>query len=403
MTQIKMQNQWLSPLIMVFFAIIGSSVITLAIVAQIRPSPSNQSINVNRLPTEKTRLKTVAALGRLEPQGEVIQISVPTVLEGAKVEQLFLKQGETVKKGQVIAILHNRDRLQAALDQTMSQVAIAQANLAKVNAGAKIGEIRAQKADIARIEAELQGQKASQQASINRIKAELNNAKTDCHRYQTLYQDGAISASEKDNICVKAETYQEQLIETQTNRDRTIATLAQQLAEAQATLEQIAEIRPVDVAIAQAELNKAKTEVKQAQANLDLAYVYAPQDGQILKIQTFAGEMVGQQGIVDLGQTQQMYAIAEVYETDIHQIRNGQTATISSQGFEGKLTGTVDEIGLQIGKKDSLGTDPAADVDARVVEVKIRLSPTSSQQVRGLTNLQVKIIINTQSLPAANS
>ncbi len=160
-------------------------------------------------------------------------------------------------------------------------------------------------------------------------------------------------------------------------------------------------MRPVDVAIAQAELNNAKTTIEQAQADLDLAYVKAPQGGQILKIHTHAGEMVGQQGIVALGQTQQMYAIAEVYETDIHQIRIGQTATITSQGFEGKLLGIVDEIGLQIGKKDSLGTDPAADVDARVVEVKIRLNPASSQEVRGKTYLQVKIIIDIRSLPSA--
>lgn len=273
-------------------------------------------------------------------------------------------------------------------------MAIAQAKLAKVNAGAKTGEIEAQKAKISRIKAEIQGQKATQQATINRIQAQLNNAKTECQRYETLYEDGAISASDRDNICVKAETFQEQLIEAQTNRERTISTLLQQLTEDQSTLEKIVEVRPIDVAIAQAELNQAHTVVQQAQANLDLASVKAPQDGQILKIHTYKGEMVGQQGIVALGQTQQMYAIAEVYETDIDQIRIGQRATISSQGFQGNLKGTVDEIGLQIGKKDSLGTDPASDVDARVVEVKIHLDTTASQRVEALTNLQVKVLID---------
>ena len=87
-------------------------------------------------------------------------------------------------------------------------------------------------------------------------------------------------------------------------------------------------------------------------------------------------------------------AIAEVYETDISKIRLGQQATISSTGFIGKLSGTVAEIGLQIGKKDVLGNDPAADVDSRVVEVKIRLEPASSEKVKGLTNLQVNVVIN---------
>jgi HlyD family secretion protein len=42
-------------------------------------------------------------------------------------------------------------------------------------------------------------------------------------------------------------------------------------------------------------------------------------------------------------------------------------------------------VGLKIGKKDVLNTDPAADVDARVVEVKILLTPESSKKVAGLT------------------
>ncbi len=55
------------------------------------------------------------------------------------------------------------------------------------------------------------------------------------------------------------------------------------------------------------------------------------------------------------------------------------------------LHGTVESIALKIGKADVLNTDPAAKVDARVVEVDIRLD--ESEQVRGFTNLQVEITI----------
>ncbi len=403
MSQFQRQNQWLNPILMVIVAIISSSVTALMIRSQGLTLSNHQSSPVKEVIPKNTPIETVAALGRLEPSGEVIHVSVPTVLQGARVEQLFVKQGDRVKQGQIIAILHNRDQLQAALNQANNQVAIAQAKLTKVNAGAKTGEIKAQKANISRIKAEIEGQKATQQATINRIQAQLNNANTECQRYETLYEDGAISASERDNMCVKAQTFQEQLIEAQTNRERTITTLLQEFTEAQSTLEKIVEVRPIDVAIAQAELNQAYTAVQQAQANLDLASVKAPQDGQILKIHTHKGEMVGQQGIVALGQTQQMYAIAEVYETDIDQIRLGQRATITSQGFQGQLKGTVDEIGLQIGKKDSLGTDPAADVDARVVEVKIRFDTAASQRVQALTNLQVKVLIDLGFVGDSNS
>ena len=99
--------------------------------------------------------------------------------------------------------------------------------------------------------------------------------------------------------------------------------------------------------------------------------------------------------IVDLGQSKQMYAVAEVYEKDIGRVHLGQRATITSLNgaFQRNLLGTVDEIGREIGKKDVLDTDPAADVDARVVEVKIHLDPADSQKVVDLSNLKVKAAI----------
>ncbi len=50
-------------------------------------------------------VKTVTALGRLEPNGEVIKLSAPTANEGNRVEQLLVKEGDRVKVGQVIAIM----------------------------------------------------------------------------------------------------------------------------------------------------------------------------------------------------------------------------------------------------------------------------------------------------------
>lgn len=146
--------------------------------------------------------------------------------------------------------------------------------------------------------------------------------------------------------------------------------------------------------MAQAEVDSAIIAVEKARADLDLAYVRSPINGQILKIHAWPGEIVGDKGIVDLGQTNQMYAVAEIYETDVGKVRLGQQATITSEAFPGKLQGIVAQIGLQVDKKDVLDTDPAADVDARVVEVKIRLNPEGSRQVAGLTRLQVKVAIN---------
>lgn len=383
-------------------AIIASSVTTWAIIDKFSSSPTAKSNSSQSLPVSETPVESVAALGWLEPQGEVINLSAPAFVEGARVERLLVNLGDRVKGQQVIAILDSRDRLQAALYRAETQVKVAQTRLEQVQAGAKEGEIKAQAAMIEQLKAELEGQKLAQTATIERIKAELNNAKVECGRYQQLYQDGAISASERDGICLKADTFREQLNETKATRSRTITTLSKRLIEAEATLNQIAEVRPVDVAIAQAQLEEAIAAVKQAQANLDLAYVRSPREAQVLKIHTFPGEIIGAKGIVELGNTNQMYAIAEVYETDISKVRVGQRAKITSQGFSPELWGTVEEVGLQIGKKDVLGTDPAAEVDSRVVEVKIRLDSVSSKQVAGLTNLQVNVNIKINS-PSTNS
>jgi HlyD family secretion protein len=91
-----------------------------------------------------------------------------------------------------------------------------------------------------------------------------------------------------------------------------------------------------------------------------------------------------------------MYAVAEVYETNIGKVRIGQKATISSEygGFTGELQGAVENVGLKIGKRNILDTDPAANVDVRVMEVKIKINPEDSQKVTDLTNLQVKVSIH---------
>lgn len=324
----------------------------------------------------------------------MIYLSAPAAIEGARVEKLLVKLGETVGRGQIIAILDNYERLKSALILVQKQVKVAQTHLAQVKAGAKAGKIQAQTAAIRSLQAEREGQIASQTATIKRLQYELHNAKTECDRYQSLYENGAIAASQRDSICLQEDTLRSQWQEAQATRSRTINTLNQQLTEARATRTEIVEVRPTDLAAAQAEIETAQAGVKQAEANLTLALVRSPQAGQILKIYTFAGERVGEKGIVALGNTQQMDVVAEVYETDIHKVVIGQKATIKSQGLSSELTGKVTEIGLQIGKKDVLGTDPAADSDVRVVEVKISLDADSSQKVRTLTNLQVNVIIH---------
>jgi len=139
------------------------------------------------------------------------------------------------------------------------------------------------------------------------------------------------------------------------------------------------------------EVKAAAAAVSAAEAMLDLALVRAPIAGQILYVHTRPGERVGAEGIVELGQTDRMYAVAEVYETDIVHIKQGQRATVRSPALEKPVSGTVESIGLKVGRMDVLGMDPVAEADARVIEVDILLDDVSA--VQALTNLQVEVEI----------
>ena len=375
------------PLIKIPALIIGLALLAGGVTAyRLTQTNTSESEPIQTMP----EITTVTALGRLEPKGEIIQISVSSGAEGNRIDELLVNEGDKIERGQVIAILDSRDRSLAALNQAREQVRVAQANLDLVKAGAKTGEIEAQQAAIARIEAELNNDILAQQSTVSRIEAELNNAQVEYQRYQQLYKDGAISASERDSRYLTLATAKEQLAEAQANLNRIKSSQQQQLAEAKATLNKIAEVRPVDVAVAEAEVRQTQAAVNTAQAELDRAYVKSPQAGTVIKILTRPGETVkSDEGIARIGQTDRMYAVAEVYESDINKIKLGQPVTVTSSAIDEKLTGTVEQIGLEIERQEVVNTDPTSNIDARVVEVKVKLDEASSQKVAGLTNLQV--------------
>lgn len=354
----------------------------------------NSTTQETQVPTTRLpQLKTVTALGRIEPQGEVIKLSAAVSGEGSRVEKLLVKEGDRVKAGQVIAILSSHDRLQASLKEAQEQVKVAQANLNRTQAGAKRGEISAQKAAIARLKAERLGDIDSQAATIAKFQAEVENAQAENERYQQLYEQGAISASQRDSKRLNLATAQKNLQQAQAELNRTQSTSQQEIKEATATLDRISEVRGVDVAAAQAEVNRALAAMNLAEVNLKQAEVRSPQNAQIFEIHTHPGELVSNDGIADIGQTSQMYVIAEVYESDIGKVHSGQKVQIFGDFLPIELQGIVDRKGLQVRQQNVINTDPASNIDSRVVEVHIRLNEASSQKAANLTNMQVKAVI----------
>ncbi len=356
-----------------------------------RPNLASQSPT----PTNTTPARVaITALGSIEPEGRVIQLSAPNSVNGSRVEKLFVSQGSKVKAGQIVALLEGYTSATVNVQQASDKVKVAQAKLAQVQAGAKTGDIDAQQAIISRLESQLQGEIATGNATVARLQAELDNAQTEFDRYQKLSQQGAVSDQVADSKRLQVKTLQQQLNEAQASLNSSVNTIQDQIREARAKLDSTREIRPQDVQLAQAEVKSATSGVEQAKAEQESTVLKSPITGTVLKVNSKPGEVVSSQGIMEIGKINQMYVVAEVYQTDIKKVRLGQKAFISSTALPRKIEGTVTEIGLLVDRQKILNINPGADTDRRIVEVKIRVDELEDNKlIMGLTNLQVDVAI----------
>ncbi len=452
-------------------------------------------------PVVPAKPNAVVALGRIQPNGDVIKLSVANA-QDSRVDRILVQEGDRVKRNQVIAVLQGIDRKQADLRDALADVKLRQLELGRVTQGdVKQSQIAAQNSAIARVQAQLASTRKQQEAALLSARSKLTNAEADYQRqdranreglglltakaklanaeaeyrrrsqfnrsgdntlgsqakltnargeYQRkliLFESGGISKSQLDKAqeeLISAQAFaQERGIDTKTQLDKsaedlaaaranfkekqletrsqlgkiktelltisqtvkerqaeleqTVQTLNAQISQERAKLAELREVRPTDVRIAQAQLEKAKIAVEQKQAALKDSEVRVPVDGQILKINTRVGEQVNiSQGIVELAQTDKMYVMAEIAEIDVNKIQQGQTALITSEynSFAGELRGTVAQVGLQVGRRQTQeagGSNPSTDKESRVVAIKIEITAIDSPKVAKLTNLQVRV------------
>ncbi|MBH8567019.1 ABC exporter membrane fusion protein [Nostoc sp. CENA67] len=345
----------------------------------------NSQMPIAKIQSQKNQVRSVAALGRVEPQGEVITIGGSV---GERIDKLLVQEGQQVKVGDVLAYLDSYQEQLAAKNAAATQLQEAR-NRMKAESMFGKAQIAEAESRIGQIKTPQMSEIVAQKATIEGIEVDLQAKQKDLERFTYLHNQGAISQQSLDDKVLEVRTKQNEL----NNAKATLAKLEQgrstdllnaqtQVRSAQASL-QLAESK--------VQVESANSNLKLAIARLERTIIRTPQSGQILKIFAHSGEAISDQGILQIGNTKQMYVVAEVYETDVSRVKVGQTAVISSNALPKDIIGVVEQIGLKIGKKDVLNTDPAAKIDARVVEVKIRL--TDSQLVAGLTNLEVNVLI----------
>ena len=345
----RSRSPWIALALLI---VIGGS--AFAIIQTDRTTRSSDSSD--RIPKIPSR---VHSLARLEPKSRVIRLSSPTAAEGSRIERLNVSEGDSLQVGQVLAVLDTHDRRQSALREAEARVRVSRAKLAQIRAGAKPGDI------------------AAQQSAVNRCRFILNNAEVELERFRKLANSKTVSESDLDQRKLQVEQSEQNLL------------------QAEATLESLREVREVDLELQQQEIESALASVERAKSELAATLITSPIAGRVLRIHARPGERVGEKGVMEIGETDAMYAVAEVYEADVSRIQMGQHAKAHLSGSPLRVEGVVEEIGLIVGRKDVLNNDPVSDTDARVVEVRVRLNDADSRKVSGFSNARCEITFET--------
>lgn len=304
----------------------------------------------------------MVALGRLQPDGGIVAVALPQGAGDARIEEILVTPGDVVKKGDLLATLDSIALYRAALVEAESTLAVKRAALAqtRVQVETAAAELRAQ----------LQGAEVS-----------LAGAERELARVQSLFDRGTTTQTVLEDAQLAADMARAELLGLQASLPR---------------------YRPgpdglqVDISVATAEHAAALAAVAQARTDLDRARVFAPRDGTILDVAVRAGESPPADGILQMGQTARMQVELEVFQTMAPRVRPGQAVTIVSDVLgEPPLTGTVSRRGTLVGRQGITADDPAANTDARIVEVLVDLDDASSTRAAQYVNLEVVARIDT--------
>lgn len=313
-----------------------SSTALVAVVAALLAMPAGQALAQGAAGAKAANgARGVAALGRLEPEGGIVRLGLPSMPEavsGTVVTKLYVERGADVQAGQLLA--------------EADTVGVLKAQLAEARAGLETARRDARAAvslaDEACVLADVAGRQAKRQAEL------LNRKLT------------------SDDVADQAKG----------NADAGAATCKARRAAA---------------TVAESRIAGAEAAVTRQQAELERAYLRAPFAGRVLDVLVKAGELAGAEGVLELGRVQQMYAIAEVYETDIRHVKVGQKARVKSDALPKPVTGTVTRIRPKVQKLDEIGTDPAARKDARIIEVEVKLDDSAAAAALSLLQVEVEI------------
>jgi membrane fusion protein, multidrug efflux system len=258
---------------------------------------------------------------------------------------------QNVKAGQIIIELDDED-YRATLNQAQAALASSEASLADNQSAKRIqdAQIDAAKAGIIQAEATIDAAKAG----IASASPELDRAMTELHRQQSLFDSKAATHQQLET----ATAQQGQLSGVVAARKADLARAEGALTTSQSQLEAAKRQREAlntkdDVYKADIEAKKAAIVV--AQVNLAYTRIPAPTDGTVGERHALVGQLVapGTQ-VIDLVQSE-VWVQANFKETQLTNMRVGDTADIRIDTFPDRLfRGKVEQISPASGSQFAL-------------------------------------------------
>jgi len=315
------------------------------------PDGSGRTGNNDTVEPAAVKLVTVYAYGIVEAR----QHSTLSAKFPGKLEQIYVREGEKVKAGQLLARFEAKE-LEAQVQVARAGVAVAKSVLAESEAGSRPGEI------------------AEARERLKDAESQCQKAAADWKRYQDLHAGAAVSVSEWEQVRVRMETAEARRNEA---------------AERLRLLEEGS--RPETITVLKKRLRFAEAQVEAAEAALENSRLTAPYDGVITRKHREEGEAMDiGLPVMDIATLDDRYVRAEIDETDIGRVKLGQPAQVTADGFPGlKFDGEVKEIKQQMGPKKLIPTDPSKIIDYKVLDVEVSLPPDCPYPINLPVNVRI--------------
>jgi membrane fusion protein, multidrug efflux system len=323
--------------------------------------------------------------------------SISSRVDGS-VTHIYVDANQIVKAGDPLVDLDPRD-FQVILDQARAQVAQAHSQVAAQQPNVPIIEVETStnitgaEAEVANAEAVVGVAERDRESAVARLaEAQANAAKSqaDLSRYTMLIKNEEVSQQEFDQVAATAKAQDATVAANRAaveSAGRTVEQRQAQLAQMKSRLAQVKNNAPAQLALRQANVHSqeanqqtAQTMVEQAQLKLSYTKIVAPAAGIVLKRSAELGERInaGQQ-LLMIAQIADMWVTANYKETQMHNIRPGQSARIHVDALRQDFEGYVETIGGGTGAIASvLPPENASGNYVKVVQripVRLRFKP----------------------------